>query len=227
MARVIKERAVRRNEILDMTQRLVITKGYEQMTIQDILDALQISKGAFYHYFDSKQALLGAMIERMAQEAEQVAIPIVQNSSLSALEKFERFLGSLARWKTTQKQFLLEIVRVWYADDNLIARQKMQQAATAHVGPLLTDIIRQGIEEDVFTPAYPDYVGTVILTLFQDCGDRVANLLLTWDEQHGDLQQVRNLAAAYTDAVERVLGAPKDSLHLVDEETLKAWFVSS
>lgn len=227
MARIIKERAVRRNEILDMTQRLVITKGYEQMTIQDILDALQLSKGAFYHYFGSKQALLEALIERMAQEAQEVAMPIVHDASLSALAKFERFFASLARWKTAQKQFLLEIVRVWYTDDNLIVRQKMQQAAVTYVGPLLAEIIQQGIEEGVFTPAYPDYAGPLILTLFQDCGDRLAHLLLSWDEQRGDPQQIIKLVAAYTDAVERVLGAPKNSLHLVDDEILKVWFVSS
>src|SRR5262245_58568880 len=55
MARVVKEHAVRRGEILDVAQRLVYTSGYEQMTIQDMLDELQISKGAFYHYFSSKQ----------------------------------------------------------------------------------------------------------------------------------------------------------------------------
>ena len=65
MPRIVKEHAVRRNEILDLAQQLVYTKGYEQMTIQDILDGLQISKGAFYHYFDSKHAVLEAVVERM------------------------------------------------------------------------------------------------------------------------------------------------------------------
>ena len=65
MARIVKEEEYveKRNEILAVAQRLVYTKGYEQMTIQDMLDELQISKGAFYHYFGSKQALLEALIE--------------------------------------------------------------------------------------------------------------------------------------------------------------------
>ena len=57
MARTIKGPSEKRNEILDSARRLVYSKGYEQMTIQDILGELQISKGAFYHYFDSKGAL--------------------------------------------------------------------------------------------------------------------------------------------------------------------------
>jgi len=44
MARIVKAHAVRRNEILDVAQRLIYTEGYEQMTIQDILDGLQIPR---------------------------------------------------------------------------------------------------------------------------------------------------------------------------------------
>ena len=39
---------------------------------------------------------------------------------------------------------------------------------------------------------------------------------------HGEQRTV----AAYTDALERVLGAPPGSLSLVDDETLKEWVVS-
>ncbi|MDB5063897.1 MAG: TetR/AcrR family transcriptional regulator, partial [Chloroflexi bacterium] len=47
---------VRREAFLDVAQRLIQTKGYEQMSIQDVLDALDTSRGALYHYFGSKQA---------------------------------------------------------------------------------------------------------------------------------------------------------------------------
>src|SRR2546429_5465696 len=114
MARIVKEQAyaLRRNAILDVAQRLVETRGYEQMTIQDMLDELQISKGAFYHYFDSKQALLEALIERMLEEVEQLLIPIVQDSHMPAIEKLQRFFPMLARWKTARKTFFLALFRV-------------------------------------------------------------------------------------------------------------------
>jgi AcrR family transcriptional regulator len=62
MARVVNEAAytAQRNAILDATRRVVEIKGYEQMALVDILGELNISSGAFYHYFDSKPALLEA-----------------------------------------------------------------------------------------------------------------------------------------------------------------------
>src|SRR5581483_1127355 len=105
MARIVKEReyAVRRNAILDVARRLVESRGYEQMTIQDILNELKISKGAFYHYFDSKQALLEALIEHMQDEVDQLLSPIARDPHLSALDKLQRLFDSLAHWKTAQK----------------------------------------------------------------------------------------------------------------------------
>jgi hypothetical protein len=38
------------------------------------------------------------------------------------------------------------------------------------------------------------------------------------------LQEAENLVVAYNDALERVLGAPKGSIHLIDTEALKEWF---
>jgi len=220
-----QEHAMRRNEILDVAQRLVYTKGYQQMTIQDILDDLQISKGAFYHYFGSKGALLEALIERMLEEVEQVLNPIVQEPNLPAIEKLRRYFATAGRWKTAQKPFLLALLRVWYTDDNAIVRQKQQAMGIKRVAPLLTAIIRQGVEEGAFTTAYPDQAGVVILALFQSLGDTWAELLLADEPKHDAWQHIERTVAAYTDALERVLGAPTGSLQLIDAETLKEWVV--
>ncbi len=228
MARIVKEQeyAVKRNAILDVAQRLVYTKGYEQMTIQDMLDDLQISKGAFYHYFDSKQAVLEALIERMQEEVEQLLLSIVQDPHLPALEKLRRFFPMLARWKTARKTFILALLRVWYTDDNALFRQKLRATVVKRVTPLLTGVIRQGIQEGVLTTSYPDQVGEVIVSLVLDLGDTIAWLLLSWEPKRDDVRRIESTVAAYTDALERALGAPTGSLPLVDAQTLKEWFVS-
>jgi AcrR family transcriptional regulator len=224
MARIVKEHAVRRNEILDVALKLVYTKGYEQMTIQDILDDLQISKGAFYHYFDSKQALLEALIERMLDQGIQLILPIVQDPHLSALEKLQSYFATIARWRTAQKAFFLSLLRVWYMDDNAIVRQKMRSTIVIkRITSLLTGIIHQGIQEGVFTTSYPDQVGEVIVSLGFDFQEIIGWQILSFDPQRDDMLSIERTVAVYTDAIERVLGAPKDSLQFIDSETLKEW----
>jgi AcrR family transcriptional regulator len=226
MVRIVKEEyyAARRNEILDVAYRLIYTKGYEQMTIQDILDNTQISKGAFYHYFDSKQALLEALCDRLMDESEQILLPVVQDESLSAVNKLNSYFSTGVRWKTTHKTYLMKLLYTWYADDNAIVRQKVSAKAFERIAPLLSEIIQQGIQEGILTPPYPERVGEVILSLFQGLGDKFARLLLASEEKEVSLQHVDDTIAVYTHALERVLGAPTGSLHLMDTAEVEEWF---
>jgi AcrR family transcriptional regulator len=142
MPRTVKQEdyTAKRNQILDAVLRLIYTKGYERMTIQDILNELQISKGAFYHYFDSKAALLEALIERMGQEALQLLNPIVHDRHLPALEKLQRYFDTAVRWKTARKTFMLELLHVWYADRYAIVRQKMLAMWSKHLAAAHRDL---------------------------------------------------------------------------------------
>ena len=228
MARIVKEEeyAGKRNAILDVAQQLIYTRGYEQMTIQDMLDGLRISKGAFYHYFDSKQAVLEALVERLGEEVVQLLLPIVHDPALGALEKLRRFFPTLARWKTARKDFILALMHILYADENALFRQKARTLAVKRVTPLMTTVIRQGVREGVLTTAYPDQVSEVVISLVLDFGDTLAGLLLSWEPARDAYPRVECTVAAYTDTLERALGAPAGSLPLADTETLKEWFVS-
>jgi AcrR family transcriptional regulator len=227
MARSVKEdaHAARRNEILDVAQRYIYSKGYGQMSIQDILDDMRISKGAFYHYFDSKGAVLEALVERMAvKEVLPLLTSIVEDPDLSALDKLNRYFSTANRWKIENKALMMQLLRVWLADENAIVRQKMFAVSIKHVTPYLTEIIQQGAREGVLTTRFPGQVSEVLYALITNLGNAFGDLLISYEPGRDDLRQIENLMAAYTDALERVLGAPGGSLQLMEPDTLKAWF---
>lgn len=227
MARIVKEHTVRRNEILDVAQQLVTTRGYEQMAIQDILNELQIAKGTLYHYFDSKQALLEALLERMMDEVEQTLLPLVNDAQLAPLDKFQRFFAALNHYRAEQKPLVLEVWRAWYADGNALVRQKARATLVKRVKPLLTVVIGQGVQEGVLTTPYPEHVSDVLLSLHQGLEETLASWFLSDEpKKREDLQHIESIVAAYIDALERILGAPRDSLHPVDIDLLKAWSTS-
>jgi AcrR family transcriptional regulator len=228
VARTVNEQthAEKRNEILNAAQRLVYAKGYERMTIKDILSDLQISSGAFYHYFDSKPAVLEAIIERMQQEAEQPLLAIVHDPHLSALEKLQRFFATFDRLRIAHKASVVELLRVWYTDQNAIVRQKVEEAIAEWRAPLLAEIVHQGVQEGVFTTSYPDQAGQVLLSLLQGMGNTHARLLLSLQHEPDELRCIEAIVAvhaAYMDAIERVLGAPTNSLYRADAETVQVW----
>lgn len=225
MVRTVNEtaHAQRRNAILDAAQRVVEKKGYEQMAIADILGELSISSGAFYHYFDSKPALLLALVERMVEEVERLVLPIIHDRQLAAIDKLQRFFDTLGQKKRTHKRFVLEFLRVWYADENAIFRHKLYIARIKRLAPRLAEIIQQGVEEGVFTTPYPDEAARMLISLLEDLGYDTVDLLISEEREPSDLPRLQRSVVACTDALERVLGAPTGCLQSTTPEELESW----
>ncbi|MDR1296990.1 MAG: TetR/AcrR family transcriptional regulator [Deltaproteobacteria bacterium] len=60
--RVTKKHDARLGEILDAAETLFIQKGYDAAAANDILGKVEIGKGAFYHYFKSKEDAMASVI---------------------------------------------------------------------------------------------------------------------------------------------------------------------
>jgi AcrR family transcriptional regulator len=225
MSRVVnkEEYELRRNAILDSARRLVYAKGYDGISIQDILADQQISKGAFYHYFSSKQALLEALIEHLADQMLELLNPIVHNENLPATEKLQRFFDVAARWKTARKEYLLTLMRTWYADENAILRLKTQAALMPLISPLFTSIVRQGVKEGVFCTQFPDQACDIIFSMLQSLGDTLVRQISMPVITLQDLHNLELITAAYQDAMERILGADPGSLPIFDPAILREW----
>jgi len=215
---------VRREAFVDSAMRLMLTKGYEQMSIQDVLNEVDASRGAFYHYFDSKSALLEAVVDRIADQALAAVAPIVDDPRLATIPKLESFFRGIARWKTERKALMIELIKVWVSDHNAVAREKVQRTLVARVAPVLAKIIRQGVAEEVFAVASPEEMARMLMALMTVFQDELTQLFLARQAKTVSLAAVERTLAGYTEAFERILGAPAGSLQLTDETTLQEWF---
>lgn len=220
----LERHTVRREAFLDVAQQLIQTRGYEQMSIQDVLDALETSRGAFYHYFDSKQALLEGVVERFADAAMTTVAPIVADPQLPALRKLERVVRGIAQFKAEQKALVLAIIDVWNSDANAIVREKVRRMTATRLGPVISAVIRQGITEGFVTAGSPDETARIIIYLVLGFQQVASEQFLARREGTITFADVQQTYAAFTEAVERILGAPQGSVTLVDQATLHFWF---
>ncbi len=229
MARIVKpeQYAAKRAEILNAAQRLMFRKGYERMSIQDILEEVQISSGAFHHYFASRAALLDAFIERIKEESGKPLRELIDDPKLGAREKFQGYLDTLDRLRMERKAEVVRIGRVWYSDSNAVVRLRVTEAIARQRAQLLGEIIQQGIEEGSFAVSYPDKAGEVIVVLLQGMGDRHAELLFALDQARDNDQrliaEVVMIHAVYLDAIERVLGVPPQTFRRTNAEAVQRW----
>jgi AcrR family transcriptional regulator len=100
MPRVIKHPDVRRSEILDQALALFLSHGYDHISLNDIIAQAGISKGVFYHYFLSKEALLVALSDRFSRQMLADLDDVLKNRELNPLERLNAFLAKGTRIKT-------------------------------------------------------------------------------------------------------------------------------
>ena len=75
--------AVKRDAFVEAGMRLISASGYEALSIQDVLDDVGASKGAFYHYFGSKADLLEAVVGRITDGVLEQLTPIARAPGLT------------------------------------------------------------------------------------------------------------------------------------------------
>ena len=220
----VETRTVRREAFIDAALRLIQTKGYEQTSVQDVLDELDASRGAFYHYFESKVELLEAVLERMSDLVLTRFAPLVNDPKVPALEKLERLFSGIAQWKNQRKELMTELLRVWLSDDNAVVREKFRKAMVLRMVPLLGTIIAQGKAEGVFAVTSPEHAARSVWSLMQGAQDTAAELFVARGTRTVPFEVVEATLAAYAEGFERIVGVPPGSIRLVDDATLRLWF---
>ena len=215
---------VRREAFVDAGLRLMQAKGYDQMSIQDVLDAVGASRGAFYHYFDSKQRLLEAMVDRIADQSLAGLAPVVEDPDLAAIPKLERFFGGIAQYKSARKELMLEFIKVWKSDDMAVVRDRLRRALVEKVAPILARIIRQGVAEEVFGVDSVGETAWILMTLMTGFQDGATDLFLARQAKTLSYEEAERVLLTFADAFARILGARPGSIHIVDQKTLREWF---
>jgi AcrR family transcriptional regulator len=182
------------------------------------------SRGAFYHYFDSKQALLEAVIDRFVDGAMATLAPVMKDPNLPALRKLEQIFSGIATWKAERKKLTLAILQVWISDSNAIVREKLRRLTVTRLVPLLSTIVEQGVAEGTVSASSPAETARVLVSLMQGFQDLAIEQFIARQAGTISFEVVRQTAAANTEAFERILGVPPGSLTLMDEQTLHFWF---
>lgn len=215
---------VRREAFVDAGLRLMQAKGYDQMSIQDVLDAVGASRGAFYHYFDSKQRLLEAMVDRIADQSLGGLAPVVDDPDLAAIPKLERFFGGIAQYKSARKELMLEFIKVWKSDDMAVVRDRLRRTLVEKVAPILARIIRQGVAEEVFSVESVGETAWILMTLMTGFQDGATDLFLARQANTVSYEEAERVLLTFAGAFAKILGARPGSIHIVDQKTLREWF---
>ena len=84
-----------RGKIVSAAWQLFYEQGYEETTVEEIIESSQTSKGSFYHYFDGKDALLSTLSDLFDEKYE--ALQETMAPDMPAMDQLLYLNGELFR----------------------------------------------------------------------------------------------------------------------------------
>ena len=143
MARITKPPEERKQEIIETALELFSEKGYENTTIQDIAEKMNVAQGLCYRYFKSKQEIFAASSDFYAQKAVEQMMASIQKED-SVIQKFNAIIKSLLTYAVKHSEF-----ESTYKDEPEISAERVARMAV-HISDIITPIVQQGKEQGVF-----------------------------------------------------------------------------
>lgn len=83
------------SEILEHATRLFAERGYDGTTLQDIADAIGITRPGLYNYISSKEQLLAALVSDVSENTVHIVRAVRLRTDLSSVEKLRAVVRAL------------------------------------------------------------------------------------------------------------------------------------
>ena len=158
--RIVKAHDERKNEIIDTAQNLFLTKGYSACSVAEIIDAIGIAKGTFYHYFKSEEEVLDAIVDKGTDMIVNRIYKVLHDDSLTYIDKIVGSLFAMQIEDTMGNEILDELHKA----ENSLMHQKSIYMIVNRVSPLLEELIIQGNKDGVFKCKHPHQYLKIILS---------------------------------------------------------------
>ncbi|WP_411551376.1 TetR/AcrR family transcriptional regulator [Paenibacillus lautus] len=151
------------NQILTVALNLFMQKGYEQTSIQDIINELGgLTKGAIYHHFKSKEEIWQAVIDHAFKGVDEMLSGIRDDSGLNGLEKLRKI--SQFSLDNAARNELASVGPNLLRNPKLLAAQIeniIEKAVPVYIQP----IIEQGMRDGSIRTDYPRELSEALVIL--------------------------------------------------------------
>lgn len=149
--------------ILDEALKLFIEKGYDNTSIQDIINNLGgLSKGAIYHHFKSKEEIFEAVCQKIGEENTVYYDKMRDDKTKNGYEKLKEILRST--YANPNNDVVIAMADKIISDPKFLMNQ-IYESFELVVPYYIEPIIREGIADGSIHTNYPKELAGVLITL--------------------------------------------------------------
>ena len=196
----------RKQELLEIAYDLFLTRGYENTSVDEIIEKAQIAKGTYYYYFSSKEQMLEDVIERMIESEAEMARRIVG----SEMPVPQKIIGIMSSLKPAEKE--RPIRDALFQPENVLMHDRIRKKLIEVLVPLLSEAVKEGVREGIFT--------------CDNIPERVRMLLVISNDTFNERTFSERELSVFVDMTEKLLGAEKGTMEfiydLIDKSDMEA-----
>ena len=153
-------------QILDALHELLQSQNLNNISVSDIAQKAGIGKGSIYYYFDSKDAIVDALIERTYKTPLETAKALVQQTEISP---YKRMAAIFEACQKSSKEFLQNRRNMY---ENALSQSAQEQAYIHHkylkyliaeLKPSLTELIKQELADGLGSFDFPEELAEIVL----------------------------------------------------------------
>ena len=145
------------NEILDAAQNLFLSKGYEETSVSDIMQAAGGATGMFYRCYQSKEELLNVLVKKWAAMYTQKTACLLCDPQITFSGKFVAILDVIREMSSQTIG-----MEAFFTASNEIILNRLTRQMTSVLAPLLESVLDKGIEDGILaienTEFYTNYI---------------------------------------------------------------------
>ena len=209
-------------DIIQTAENLFCRFGYENTSIQQILDALHTSKGSFYHHFESKEKLLEEICIRRSHTITGQIVANTENIS-DPVEALNALLSGLIPLNGEKLGFLLMLLPVFSLPEGWSVQRVYCRELSLRLDEPLQKTLESGRETGAFAPLNIPRTAHIVLSLTNSLWCEICDMIILSEKQGEicDPSELLRMADAYRSSVERILSAPFGSIRLVSIQDIK------
>lgn len=159
MSRQVKTPEERRKELMMVAYELFMINGYEETSVNSIVEKVKVAKGTFYHYFKSKEDILEAILTSSMEKFSKNLSVLVENQNINSWEKLSKIISNITFPQYNEKQLANNIPD---RKDNTL-HMAMENKFYEVFYPIILHVIKDGIEKKEFNISYPEEITEVLI----------------------------------------------------------------
>ena len=202
----MKKGEKRKKELLKIAYDMFLTHGYENTSVDEIIEKAQIAKGTYYYHFQSKEQMLEEVIDMMIDSETKMAKQIIQTD----IPVPQKIVGILASIKPTEAE--QPVKNALFHPENVLMHYKVRKKLIDILTPLLSEVIKEGVNEGIFE--------------CENIPERIKMLLIISDSTFNEGTFSEKDISVFIDMTEKLLGAENGTMsfiyNLIDKSNMGA-----